>query len=47
MIIEKFLVNAADILVQPLSEVCINFILIRPDVLNYVEIQTKYAGTTP
>jgi len=46
MIIEKFRVNAADILVQPLSQVYINFILIWPLVLNCVEIQTKYAGTT-
>jgi hypothetical protein len=46
MIIEKFLVNATDILVRPLSKVCVNFILIRPVVVNCVEIQLKYAGTT-
>jgi len=43
MIIENFRVNAADILLQPLSKVCINFILIRPIVLNCVEIQSMQA----
>jgi hypothetical protein len=44
-IIEKVLVNAADIPVQLLSKVCINFIQIYPVVLNCIEIETKYGCT--
>jgi hypothetical protein len=45
-IIEKVLVNAADIPVQLLSKGCINFIWIHPIVINCIEIETKYACTT-